>query len=159
MYDVQDPTVDSCTALNHTLGQLLLWSTRSHLSREKSEDFYVLRRRRISYLTVSLFSRFLFECIKGCSYGFLPVALLSSFFCFGSNTPHSVHMHDVELAHRVRSRPFRFSHGHSQIVFSSLSLVFLGRVKVRDGNNGDSTLFPQISPSLTTVFTCFSQKY
>lgn len=141
MYDVQDPTVDSCTALNHTLGQLLLWSAQSYLSREKSEDFYVLRLRRISYLTIFLFLWFFFECIKGCSCGFLPVPLLSSFFCFGSHTPHSVHTHNVELAHRVRSRPFRVSHGHNQIVFSSLSLVFLGRVKVRDCNNWDLTLY------------------
>lgn len=111
------------------------------IKREIRGFFYVLRLRRISYLTIFLFLWFFFECIKGCSYGFIPVPLLSSFFCFGNHTPHSVHTHNVELARRVRSHPFRFSQGHNQIVFSSLSLVFLGRVKVRDSNNGESTLY------------------
>lgn len=61
--------------------------------RERSEGFYVLRLRRISYLTISLFLWFLFECIKECSCGFIPISFLNSFFCFGShNSPQCSHI-------------------------------------------------------------------
>lgn len=110
--------------------------------REKSGDFLCSEaEKNLLFNNFSLFMVLLwmyqrmFIWFYSCSFTELFLLL------WESHSPQCSHTHNVELARRVRSHPFRFSHGHNQIVFSSLSLVFLGRVKVRDSNNGESTLY------------------